>query len=159
MIRTIFSKGDDVTLIGWGTQVHVLREVAQMAQEKLGVGCEVIDLVSILPWDTETVFESVKKTGRCIVAHEAPRTSGFGAELSASIQVWLMFSIIYVSEFTEGFFYFRKIAFLTWKLQCNASVAMIPRSPSYLSHFTCPTNGGVSTPSRKSLNIKELVED
>ena len=58
-----------------------------MAQEKLGVSCEVIDLVSIIPWDQETVFESVKKTGRCIVTHEAPKTNGFGSELSASIQV------------------------------------------------------------------------
>jgi len=78
--------GEDVTLIAWGTQVHVMREVAQMAQEKLGVSCEVIDLVSILPWDTETVYESVKKTGKCIIAHEAPLTNGFGAELASSIQ-------------------------------------------------------------------------
>merc|ERR1712241_1223134 len=78
--------GDDVTLIGWGTQVHVLREVAQLAQEKLGVSCEVIDMVTILPWDRETVFESAKKTGRVIVTHEASLTSGFGAELASSIQ-------------------------------------------------------------------------
>jgi len=78
--------GEDVTLIAWGTQLHVMREVAQLAQEKLGVSCEVIDMVSILPWDTETVFESVKKTGRCIIAHEAPLTNGFGAELASSIQ-------------------------------------------------------------------------
>ena len=51
------------------------------------VNCEVIDLVSILPWDRETVLNSVKKTGRCIVSHEAPYTGGFGAELAASIQV------------------------------------------------------------------------
>ncbi len=79
--------GNDVTLIGWGTQVHVLREVAQLAQEKLGVSCEVIDVVTILPWDRETIFESVRKTGRCVVAHEAPLTSGFGAEIASSIQV------------------------------------------------------------------------
>ena len=79
--------GEDVTLIAWGTQVHVMREVAQMAQEKLGVSCEVIDMVSILPWDTETVYESVKKTGKCIIAHEAPLTNGFGAELASSISV------------------------------------------------------------------------
>jgi 2-oxoisovalerate dehydrogenase E1 component beta subunit len=78
--------GDDCTLIGWGTQVHVLREVADLAQEKLGVSCEVIDMVSILPWDRETVYDSVIKTGRCVVTHEAPLTGGFGAELSASIQ-------------------------------------------------------------------------
>jgi 2-oxoisovalerate dehydrogenase E1 component beta subunit len=79
--------GNDVTLIGWGTQVHVLREVAQLAQEKLGVSCEVIDMVTILPWDRNTIFESVRKTGRCVIAHEAPLTSGFGAEVASSIQV------------------------------------------------------------------------
>lgn len=47
--------GDAVTLVGWGTQVHVLLEVADLAQEKFNVSCEVIDLVSILPWDTELV--------------------------------------------------------------------------------------------------------
>ena len=51
------------------------------------MSCEVIDLVSILPWDEETIYESVKKTGRCIVTHEAPLTNGFGAELAAAIQV------------------------------------------------------------------------
>lgn len=79
--------GNDVTLIGWGTQIHVLREVAQLAQERLGVSCEVIDVVTILPWDRDTIFESVRKTGRCVVAHEAPLTNGFGSELAASIQV------------------------------------------------------------------------
>lgn len=48
-------KGKDITMIGWGTQVHVLLEAAQMAHDELGIDCEVIDLVSILPWDVETV--------------------------------------------------------------------------------------------------------
>ena len=82
----VMVEGSDVTLIGWGTQVHVLREVADLAQEKLGVSCEVIDMVSILPWDKETVFNSVAKTGRCIVSHEAPYTGGSGAKVAASIQ-------------------------------------------------------------------------
>ena len=69
------------------TTIHLIEEVAQIAQERLGISCEVIDLVSILPWDRETIFNSVKKTGRCIIAHEAPYTNGFGAELSAAIQV------------------------------------------------------------------------
>ncbi|KAL1109979.1 hypothetical protein AAG570_014088, partial [Ranatra chinensis] len=77
--------GKDVTLIGWGTQVHVLCEVAKMAEEE-NISCEVIDLVTILPWDREAVCESVKKTGRVIISHEAPLTGGFGAELAASIQ-------------------------------------------------------------------------
>ncbi|XP_031834447.1 branched chain keto acid dehydrogenase E1 subunit beta isoform X2 [Nomia melanderi] len=51
----VVREGDAVTLVGWGTQVHVLLEVADLVQEKLGVSCEVIDLVSILPWDAELV--------------------------------------------------------------------------------------------------------
>jgi len=85
-VADVLRPGEDVTLIGWGTQVHVLQEVAELAQERLKVSCEVIDLVSIAPWDRQTIFESVRKTGRCIVAHEAPLTAGFGAELAAAIQ-------------------------------------------------------------------------
>lgn len=51
----ILRTGADVTLVAWGTQVHVLLEVANMAKEQFGVNCEVIDLVSILPWDRDTV--------------------------------------------------------------------------------------------------------
>ena len=57
-----------------------------MAKEELGVSIEIIDLRTILPWDQETVIESVKKTGRCIITHEAPITCGFGAELASKIQ-------------------------------------------------------------------------
>lgn len=82
----ILRKGSDVTLIGWGTQVHVLLEVADLAKKLYGANCEVIDLVSILPWDKDTITDSVKKTGRVLVAHEAPLTQGFGAEIAAYIQ-------------------------------------------------------------------------
>lgn len=51
--------GDAVTLVGWGTQVHVLLEVADLVQEELGASCEVIDLISILPWDTELVCKVI----------------------------------------------------------------------------------------------------
>nr|CAD7417324.1 unnamed protein product [Timema poppensis] len=78
--------GDAMTLVGWGTQVHVLLEAAQLAQKELGVSCEVIDLVTILPWDRETVCNSVKKTGRALIAHEAPLTAGFGSEVASVIQ-------------------------------------------------------------------------
>lgn len=82
----VLLEGDDVTVIGWGTQVHVLREVCQLAQDKLNVSCELIDLVTVLPWDKETVINSVKKTGHLLIAHEAPLTGGFGAEIAATIQ-------------------------------------------------------------------------
>lgn len=81
----VLIQGTDVTLVAWGTQVHVMREVADMAQQ-FGISCEVIDLVTILPWDSDTVCESVAKTGRLVVAHEAPITGGFGGEVAAYVQ-------------------------------------------------------------------------
>ncbi|XP_076766335.1 branched chain keto acid dehydrogenase E1 subunit beta isoform X2 [Xylocopa sonorina] len=63
----IVREGDAVTLVGWGTQVHVLLDVADLVQEKLDASCEVIDLVSILPWDTELVCKE-----ECFLHLEAP---------------------------------------------------------------------------------------
>ena len=57
---------------------------AKMAEDK-GISVELIDLRTILPWDVETVVNSVKKTGRVVITHEAPITSGFGAELASKI--------------------------------------------------------------------------
>ncbi|ELK00122.1 2-oxoisovalerate dehydrogenase subunit beta, mitochondrial [Pteropus alecto] len=82
----VIQEGNDVTLVAWGTQVHVIREVASMAQEKLGVSCEVIDLRTILPWDVDTVCKSVVKTGRLLISHEAPLTGGFASEISSTVQ-------------------------------------------------------------------------
>ena len=79
-------EGSDVTLLGWGTQVHVLREVVNMAKEQFGVSCELVDLRTIVPWDEETVINSVLKTGRMIIAHEAPITGGFAGEIASTIQ-------------------------------------------------------------------------
>lgn len=83
----VIQEGSDVTLVAWGTQVHVIREVAAMAQEKLGVSCEVIDLRTIIPWDVDTVCKSVIKTGRLLISHEAPLTGGFASEISSTVQV------------------------------------------------------------------------
>jgi 2-oxoisovalerate dehydrogenase E1 component beta subunit len=80
----VLKEGKDVTLIGYGLQMRHNRMAAQMAEE-LGISVEVIDLRTILPWDEETVINSVKKTGKCIVTHEAPITCGFGAELTSKI--------------------------------------------------------------------------
>uniref|UniRef100_A0AAR2JZK7 2-oxoisovalerate dehydrogenase subunit beta, mitochondrial n=1 Tax=Pygocentrus nattereri TaxID=42514 RepID=A0AAR2JZK7_PYGNA len=82
----VVQEGSDMTFVAWGTQVHVMREVATMAQEKLGVSCEVIDLRTILPWDVETICKSVVKTGRLLISHEAPVTGGFAAEISSTVQ-------------------------------------------------------------------------
>jgi 2-oxoisovalerate dehydrogenase E1 component beta subunit len=82
----IVQEGTDVTLVGWGSQMHVLQKAANLARDELGVSVELIDLRTLLPWDVDLVEASVNKTGRCIVSHEAPITSGFGAEVIASIQ-------------------------------------------------------------------------
>lgn len=56
-----------------------------LAEKESGISVEIIDLRTIFPWDEETVLKSVKKTGRCIVTHEAPMSGGFGAEIAAKI--------------------------------------------------------------------------
>lgn len=77
--------GDDVTLVGWGQQVGVLLAAADELASAHAVSAEVIDLRTLLPWDAATVEASVNRTGRLIVAHEAPLTSGFGAEVAAHV--------------------------------------------------------------------------
>jgi len=82
----VVRQGSNVTLVGYGAQMNVLHKAADMAEQQLQASCEVIDLRTVLPWDRHTVFESVEKTGRCIVSHEAPITGGFGAEVAAAVQ-------------------------------------------------------------------------
>ncbi|MGE0152052.1 MAG: alpha-ketoacid dehydrogenase subunit beta [Reyranellaceae bacterium] len=74
--------GSAVTVLVYGTMVHV----AQAAAAEQGIDCEIIDLRTLLPLDLDTIVESVKKTGRCVIAHEATRTCGFGAELLSLVQ-------------------------------------------------------------------------
>lgn len=81
---SIVRDGRDVTLMAYGAMVHTAREAAEAADAE-GISVELIDLRTLLPYDVETILESVKRTGRAVVAHEAPRTCGFGAELSATI--------------------------------------------------------------------------
>mgnify|MGYP006319897001 CR=1 FL=1 len=78
--------GADITLIGWGAQITVLKEASRLAKEKNNVSCEIIDLQTIMPWDKKAIVKSVQKTGRLIIAHEAPKTAGFAAEIAAQIQ-------------------------------------------------------------------------
>lgn len=81
----VVQEGSDITLLAWGAQMEVIEQAAEMAGKE-GVSCELIDLRTIVPWDVETVVESVLKTGRLIVSHEAPLTGGFAAEVAATIQ-------------------------------------------------------------------------
>jgi len=78
----IVRPGSAVTVVAYGTMIHVVRA----AVEQAGVDAEIIDLRSLAPLDTETLAQSVDKTGRCVIVHEATRFSGYGAELTATIQ-------------------------------------------------------------------------
>ena len=81
----VLREGSDVTLLSYGAMLHTVNEAADVLEKEDDTHAEVIDLRSLLPLDRETVLESVKKTGRVVVVHEAPRNCGFGAELIALI--------------------------------------------------------------------------
>jgi 2-oxoisovalerate dehydrogenase E1 component beta subunit len=81
----VVREGRQVTLLAWSAMVHTALEAAEQGAAQ-GYDIEVIDLRTLLPFDVEAILTSVKKTGRVVVAHEAPRTCGFGAELAATIQ-------------------------------------------------------------------------
>jgi pyruvate dehydrogenase E1 component beta subunit len=80
----IAREGKDVTIIAWGAMLYEAISAADQAKEK-GIECEVIDLRTLWPVDIDAIVASVKKTGRVIIVHEAPKTCGFGAELVALI--------------------------------------------------------------------------
>ncbi len=78
----VYRPGRDCTVLAYGTMVFV----SEAAAQETGIDAEIIDLRSLWPLDLATIVESVKKTGRCVVVHEATRTSGLGAELVALVQ-------------------------------------------------------------------------
>lgn len=80
----IVEEGSDVTVVTWGAMTIQCINAMDSLPENLSV--ELIDLRTIYPLDVDTVVESVRKTGRCVVAHEAPMTAGLGAEISALVQ-------------------------------------------------------------------------
>ncbi len=81
----VVRQGADCTLIAWSAAVQVATAAAESAGER-GISVEVIDLRTLVPLDTETLWASVSKTGRAVVVHEASKTGGFAAEVIASIQ-------------------------------------------------------------------------
>lgn len=88
-VANVVKEGTDVTIVTWGEMVHRALEAAQNSKASV----EVIDLRTVMPWDREAVLRSVRKTSRCIVAHEDNWTCGFGAEIAAVIAqeafIWL----------------------------------------------------------------------
>jgi 2-oxoisovalerate dehydrogenase E1 component beta subunit len=82
-------RGNELTVLAYGTMVHV----SLAAIEDSGIDAELLDLRSIVPLDIETIVASVKRTGRCVIVHEASRYAGFGAELSALVQERCFYSL------------------------------------------------------------------
>ena len=80
----ILKEGTDVTLVSWGAMIFETLQAAKKLEED-GVSCEVIDLATISPIDEETILESVEKTGRLVIVHEAPLSCGVGAEVAAIV--------------------------------------------------------------------------
>ncbi len=95
----VVHEGEGLTIITYGTMVHVAMAVVN----EHGIDADVIDLRTLLPLDIETIEESVKKTGRCLIVHEATRTSGFGAELAALVSERCFYHLEAPIERVTGF--------------------------------------------------------
>jgi len=78
-------EGSDVTLVSWGACLRETLEAAALLSQEQGIEAEVIDVATIKPLDMETIFDSVGKTGRCVIVHEAVKTLGLGAEIAARL--------------------------------------------------------------------------
>ena len=91
--------GEAMTVLAYGTMVHV----AEAVLAAKGVDAEIIDLRTLVPLDIETIEASVRKTGKCLIIHEATRTCGFGAELSALVQERCFYALEAPIERVTGF--------------------------------------------------------
>ena len=85
--------GTDVTMLTWGSMTRECRAAAQILDER-GISVELIDVRTLVPLDVETIVESVTKTGRAVIVHEAPRTAGYGGEIAAVIAERCLFSLL-----------------------------------------------------------------
>ncbi len=106
----IVQEGTNVTIIAYGAMVREAQRAAEAVKAE-NISCEIIDLRSIKPLDTETIITSVKKTGRCVIVHEGPRTCGVGAEIIARINeralLYLEAPVVRVTGFDTVFPYFQ----------------------------------------------------
>src|SRR5690606_2071483 len=98
----VLRDGSDITLVTWGSQVKETLEAAD-ALAKEGVSAEVIDVATLTPLDFDTIAESVAKTGRCVIVHEAARTAGFGAEIAARLAEECMYDLVAPVERVTGY--------------------------------------------------------
>jgi len=96
----VLRDGTDITLVSWGASVHETLKAADELEQS-GISAEVIDVATIKPLDMQTILQSVEKTGRCVVIHEAAKTGGVGAEIAAQLaEKGLMFLLAPVQRVT-----------------------------------------------------------
>jgi 2-oxoisovalerate dehydrogenase E1 component beta subunit len=86
-------EGRDATVVAWGAMLHEVMTAAELLEQE-NIEIEVIDAATLKPLDFETILRSVEKTGRCVIAHEAPRTCGLGAEIAAQIGERALYSLL-----------------------------------------------------------------
>ena len=98
----VLRDGTDVTLVSWGSQIKETLEAAD-ALAKEGISAEVIDVATLTPLDFDTIAESVAKTGRCVIVHEAAKTAGFGAEIAARLAEECMYDLVAPVERVTGY--------------------------------------------------------
>lgn len=94
--------GTDVTLVSWGGALQETLAAADRLAEE-GVAAEVIDVATLKPLDMDSILASVAKTGRCVIVHEAARTSGFGAEIAANIAEHGLYSLLAPVQRVTGY--------------------------------------------------------
>jgi 2-oxoisovalerate dehydrogenase E1 component beta subunit len=94
--------GSDVTLVSWGAMLHETQAAADALAEE-GIMAEVIDVATLKPLDMNTILESVTRTGRCVIIHEAARTGGFGAEIAANLAEHGLYSLLAPVQRVTGY--------------------------------------------------------
>lgn len=98
----VLREGKDITLITWGAMIKETMEAANALKQQ-GVSAEVIDVATIKPLDIITILESVEKTGRCVIIHEAARTCGVGAEIAAQLAEYALDSLLAPIQRVTGY--------------------------------------------------------
>src|SRR5690606_24361342 len=98
----VLRDGKDVTLVSWGATIKETLEAADALATE-GISAEVIDVATIKPLDFDTIHESVAKTGRCVIVHEAPRHTGVGAEIAARLAEQAMYDLVAPVERVTGY--------------------------------------------------------
>jgi 2-oxoisovalerate dehydrogenase E1 component beta subunit len=114
-VARLVREGSDVSVLSYGAMIHLCLEAAEQA-EKEGLQIEVLDLRTLLPYDKKAILKSATKTGRVVLVHEAPKTCGFGAEISALLAEeaieYLQAPIVRVTGFDTPFPYTLENAYL-----------------------------------------------